>query len=85
MKYCIIDISPREAPAEIEPSYIQNPMMRKGNHTVQDAVVSSQGLWNSLEQIGSIEFRGVNSHLASLGHYHTCMCPKSAIKVSYIL
>lgn len=71
----------REAPAKIEPSYIQNSMPWKGNYTVEDAVVSSQGLWDSLKQVGGIEFRGINSYLASLGHYHTCMCPRQGIKV----
>lgn len=71
MKNCIRDMTLSEAPAKIEPSYIQNSMMWKGNYSVEDAVVLSQRLWDSLEQVGGIEFRGVNRHLASFSHYHT--------------
>lgn len=61
----------REAPAEVEPSYIQSSVTRKGNYAVKDAVVSPHGLWDSLKQVGGIKFRGVNSNLAPFGHYCT--------------
>lgn len=71
MKYSIIDMTLREAPAEIESSNIQNSVTWKGNYTVEDAVVASQGHRDSLKQVGGIKFRGVNNHLASFGYYHT--------------
>lgn len=51
--------------------YIQSAVTRKGNYAVKDAVVSPQGLWDSLKQVGGIKFRGVNSNLASFGYYCT--------------
>lgn len=34
-------------------------------------MISPLGLWDLLKEVGGIEFRPVNGHLASLGHHRT--------------
>lgn len=62
-----------QAPGEVMSSYRQSPVLRQGNHTIQDLVGFPVGLWNLPKEIGGIEFWPVNRHPASLGHHSTWM------------